>query len=102
VPASINKVPAGVIGRPSLAGSCWPLAFLAQHKQIRKKPIFTGDLIGPSSPLPRFFFFGRSHRYQSTFKQAKGKIISKTPKAARVESKQIFPGNAFDPNGFYF
>jgi hypothetical protein len=47
VAASITNAPAGVMGRPSPAGSCWHQALLQKAKQIRRKtPVAARDLIG--------------------------------------------------------
>jgi hypothetical protein len=35
VSASVTSVPAGVMGRPSLAGSCWPRALTQNIAQIK-------------------------------------------------------------------
>jgi hypothetical protein len=47
VAASITRVPAGVMGRPSPAGSCWDQAVPQKHKQIIRKPkVMAREFIG--------------------------------------------------------
>ena len=52
VAASTTSVPAGVMGRPSAAGSCWHLAPLEKAKLVtRKTTILNRDFIGLVSPI---------------------------------------------------
>src|SRR5438132_1523836 len=47
VDASMTSVPAGVMGRPSPAGSCRHHAPAQKHRQIRRKPpVVARDFIG--------------------------------------------------------
>src|SRR5207245_5937125 len=43
-----TNLPAGVMGRPSPAGSCWQKALKQRHKLIKRKPLAAArDFIGP-------------------------------------------------------
>src|SRR5437899_12952037 len=79
VDASITSAPAGVMGRPSPAGSCWPHAAPQKTRQITRKPLLVGrDFIGM---LLRFLKTILSTilwcRPKTTSPKSKGKLFHK-------------------------
>ena len=68
VAASIMSMPAGVMGRPCAAGSCWLRAFIAMDKEISRKMTGATDFVFilfafPNKDFPTFFPLTASQTY---------------------------------------